>query len=224
MSLSRPALEGTITNVLSALVIAGAGGFLVVIAFLPQIAELVQNALVSNLSPTMATVASTALGVGATIFLITQLPIFLIWLERKVAAHIQDRLGPMRVGWHGVLQSFADGIKLLFKEDIIVLGADRILFKLAPFVVVMGAFAAFAVLPWGEGLVVSNLNIGLLYAVAITSFGAIGILRGCRRLRMFGRRRIGMSARLMICLVLSLRATVICDGYFFLTIGRGILC
>ncbi len=176
MSLSRPALEGTITNVLSALVIAGAGGFLVVIAFLPQIAELVQNALVSNLSPTMATVASTALGVGATIFLITQLPIFLIWLERKVAAHIQDRLGPMRVGWHGVLQSFADGIKLLFKEDIIVLGADRILFKLAPFVVVMGAFAAFAVLPWGEGLVVSNLNIGLLYAVAITSFGAIGIL------------------------------------------------
>ena len=176
MSLSRPALEGTITNVLSALVIAGAGGFLVVIAFLPQIAELVQNVLASNLSPTMAIVASTALGVGATIFLITQLPIFLIWLERKVAAHIQDRLGPMRVGWHGVLQSFADGIKLLFKEDIIVVGADRILFKLAPFVVVMGAFAAFAVLPWGEGLVVANLNIGLLYAVAITSFGAIGIL------------------------------------------------
>ena len=66
----------------------------------------------------------------------------------------------MRVGWHGVLQSFADGLKLVFKEDIIVTGADRFLFKLAPFIVVMGAFAGFAVLPWGDGLVVSDLNIG----------------------------------------------------------------
>ena len=181
MGLKRPALEATISNVLSAIVIAGAGGFLVVIALLPRIAELINTQLQANLSETMAGVAAVALGVGATVFLITQLPIFLIWFERKVAAHIQDRLGPMRVGWHGVLQSFADGLKLLFKEDIIVGGADRFLFKLAPFIVVMGAFAGFAVLPWGvlpsgEGLVVSDLNIGLLYVIAITSFGAIGIL------------------------------------------------
>ena len=176
MGLKRPALEATISNVLSAIVIAGAGGFLVVIALLPRIAELINTQLRANLSETMAGVAAVALGVGATVFFITQLPIFLIWFERKVAAHIQDRLGPMRVGWHGVLQSFADGLKLLFKEDIIVGGADRFLFKLAPFIVVMGAFAGFAVLPWGDGLVVSDLNIGLLYVIAITSFGAIGIL------------------------------------------------
>ena len=176
MGLKRPALEATISNVLSAIVIAGAGGALVVIALVPQIAALVNVQLQANLSATMADVVAIALGVGAIVFLITQLPIFLIWFERKVAAHIQDRLGPMRVGWHGVLQSFADGLKLVFKEDIIVTGADRFLFKLAPFIVVMGAFASFAVLPWGDGLVVSDLNIGLLYIIAITSFGAIGIL------------------------------------------------
>ena len=181
MGLKRPALEATISNVLSAIVIAGAGGALVVIALVPQIAALINAELQANLSATMAAVVAAALGVGAIVFLITQLPIFLIWFERKVAAHIQDRLGPMRVGWHGVLQSFADGLKLVFKEDIIVTGADRFLFKLAPFIVVMGAFAGFAVLPWGvlpsgEGLVVSDLNIGLLYVIAISSFGAIGVL------------------------------------------------
>ena len=176
MGLKRPALEATISNVLSAIVIAGAGGALVVIALVPRIAALINAELQANLSATMAEVVAVALGVGAIVFLITQLPIFLIWFERKVAAHIQDRLGPMRVGWHGVLQSFADGLKLVFKEDIIVTGADRFLFKLAPFIVVMGAFAGFAVLPWGDGLVVSDLNIGLLYVIAITSFGAIGIL------------------------------------------------
>ena len=176
MGLKRPALEATISNVLSAIVIAGAGGALVVIALVPRIAALINAELQANLSATMAEVVAVALGVGAIVFLITQLPIFLIWFERKVAAHIQDRLGPMRVGWHGVLQSFADGLKLVFKEDIIVTGADRFLFKLAPFIVVMGAFAGFAVLPWGDGLVVSDLNIGLLYIIAITSFGAIGIL------------------------------------------------
>jgi len=176
MAMKRPDLEAKISNFLSPLVIAGAGGFLVVIALLPRIAELIRTQLHSALPPTWASVAGIALGVGATVFLIAQLPIFLIWFERKVAAHVQDRLGPMRVGWHGVLQSFADGIKLLFKEDIIPEGADRMLFRIAPVLVIMGAFAAFAVVPWGPGLIISDLNIGLLYIVAITSLGSIGIL------------------------------------------------
>jgi NADH-quinone oxidoreductase subunit H len=176
MAMKRPELEAKISNFLSPIVVAGAGGFLVVIALLPRIAELIRNQLQAALPPVWASVVSIALGVGATVFLVAQLPIFLIWFERKVAAHTQDRLGPMRVGWHGVLQSFADGIKLLFKEDIIPEGADRPLFRIAPVLVVMGAFAAFAVVPWGDGLIISDLNIGLLYIVAITSLGAIGIL------------------------------------------------
>jgi NADH-quinone oxidoreductase subunit H len=174
--MKRPDLEAKISNFLSPLVIAGAGGFLVLLAILPRIAEMIRGELQAALPPIWASVASIALGVLATVFLVAQLPIFLIWFERKVAAHAQDRLGPMRVGWHGVLQSFADGIKLLFKEDIIADGIDRWLFRIAPVLVVMGAFAAFAVVPWGPGLVVSDLNIGLLYIVAITSLGAIGIL------------------------------------------------
>lgn len=176
MARKRPDLETTISNLLSPIVVAGAAGFLVAIALLPRIADLIRAQLGANLSPLYAQLTAIALGVGGVVFLVTQLPIFLIWFERKVAAHVQDRLGPMRVGWHGVLQSFADGIKLLFKEDIIPEGADRPLFKLAPILVIMGAFAAFAVVPWGDGLVVSDLNIGLLYVIAITSFGAIGIL------------------------------------------------
>ncbi|MGH9321130.1 MAG: NADH-quinone oxidoreductase subunit NuoH [Vicinamibacteria bacterium] len=174
--MKRPALEAKISNFLSPVVIAGALGFLAVIAMLPYIAALIREQLYANLPPTWASVAGIALGVLATVFLIAQLPIFLIWFERKVAAHAQDRLGPMRVGWHGVLQSFADGIKLLFKEDIIPEGADRQLFRIAPVLVIMGAFAAFAVIPWGAGLVISDLNIGLLYIIAITSLGSIGIL------------------------------------------------
>ena len=176
MAMKRPNLEAKISNLLSPLVVAGAAGFLVVLAMLPMIGRLIREQLGATFSPTMAAVVATAIGVGATVFVVAQLPIFLIWFERKVAAHTQDRLGPMRVGWHGVLQSFADGIKLVFKEDIIPKGADQFLFKLAPFLVVMGAFSAFAVIPWGDGLVVSDLNIGLLYVIAISSFGAIGLL------------------------------------------------
>lgn len=100
---------------------------------------------------------------------------FLIWWERKVSAHIQSRLGPMRVGWHGCLQSIADAIKLLLKENIVATQADRATFWLAPLVVFVVSFLPFVSIPFGKNLIARDINLGLLYIVAVTSLGVLGI-------------------------------------------------
>ena len=102
---------------------------------------------------------------------------FMIWWERKISAHIQVRFGPMRVGgWHGWAQSIADGIKLLLKEDVIPAGADKVVFVLAPMVVFAAAVAAYVTIPWAPGLIVRDLNIGILYMVSISSLVVVGII------------------------------------------------
>jgi len=98
------------------------------------------------------------------------------WLERRVWGRIQSRVGPNRVGPQGILQWLADGIKNLLKEDLIPAAADRKLFALAPYVVFMGFLATFVVIPFGSRLVVADLNIGLLYLLAVTSLVVVGIL------------------------------------------------
>ncbi|NIO06547.1 MAG: NADH-quinone oxidoreductase subunit NuoH [Deltaproteobacteria bacterium] len=98
------------------------------------------------------------------------------WLERRVWGRIQSRVGPNRVGPQGILQWLADGIKNLLKEDIIPASADRKLFALAPYVVFMGFLATFVVIPFGSKLIVADLNIGILYILAITSLVVVGIL------------------------------------------------
>lgn len=103
--------------------------------------------------------------------------LFLVWLERKVSAHIQDRLGPMYVGgWHGWAQTLADALKLLLKEDIVPDSTDKLLFKMAPFIVFLGAFAAYVVVPFGVSSFVADLNIGILYVVALGSLSVVGII------------------------------------------------
>ncbi|MSR74866.1 MAG: NADH-quinone oxidoreductase subunit NuoH [Planctomycetes bacterium] len=99
-----------------------------------------------------------------------------IWLERKISAHIQCRLGPMEVGPHGALQTIADGVKLLAKEDLIPEGADRMLFALAPILAFAGTFVSFAVIPFGPDLIISDLDTGLYFLAAIGSLEAIGVI------------------------------------------------
>jgi NADH-quinone oxidoreductase subunit H len=102
--------------------------------------------------------------------------LFLVWWERKLSGHFQQRLGPMRTGWHGWLQTIADGIKLFQKEDIIAKSIDRKVFYWAPVIVFGSSFAAFACIPWGKGLWPTDLNIGILYIFAVTTFVVIGLL------------------------------------------------
>lgn len=98
------------------------------------------------------------------------------WLERRVWARIQSRIGPNRVGPQGVIQWLADGIKNVLKEDIIPEKADRPLFKLAPYLAMMGFFGTFATIPFGDGLIVADLNVGVLYIAAITALVVVGML------------------------------------------------
>lgn len=107
--------------------------------------------------------------------------------ERRVSAFLQDRLGPNRVGWQGLLQPIADGLKFLFKEDIIPARADVVIYLLAPAMIVIPAFMTFAVIPFGESIVVAgrriqpqiaDINIGLLYIIAMASISVYGIIFG----------------------------------------------
>ncbi len=99
-----------------------------------------------------------------------------IWLERKISAHIQCRLGPMEVGYHGALQTVADGVKLLAKEDLVPADADRFLFAFAPILAFAGTVVGFAVVPFGPGLIVADLDIGIFYLAAVGSLEAIGVI------------------------------------------------
>ncbi|RMF96141.1 MAG: NADH-quinone oxidoreductase subunit NuoH [Candidatus Schekmanbacteria bacterium] len=98
------------------------------------------------------------------------------YLERKVCAWIQSRLGPMRVGYHGILQPIADGLKLFIKEDIIPSKADKILFYLCPVICLVPAFTVLAVIPWSPSFYITDINIGLLFIFAVSSLGVFGLV------------------------------------------------
>jgi NADH-quinone oxidoreductase subunit H len=103
--------------------------------------------------------------------------LFAVWWERKISAHMQDRLGPMRTGgWHGWAQTIADILKLIQKEDIIPSAADRRLFIIAPYLVFAGSYAAYAAIPFSAAYIGSEINIGLFYVISISSLVVVGLL------------------------------------------------
>lgn len=127
--------------------------------------------MIAGLSPVAA---GAMAGVGLLLFLIG-LVTYVTLLERKFAARMQSRIGPYRVGWHGILQPIADAVKLMIKEDIVPTDADRRIFNLAPVVFLIPCLLIFATIPFAPGLGVADLNIGILFFLAVSSMEIVGL-------------------------------------------------
>jgi len=141
--------------------------YAILVELLPEIGALPAWAIVLLTAGLPALACFTFMSLG---------PILYVYAERKISAFMQDRLGPMRVGPYGVLQTIADTIKLLFKEAIFPRGVDRKLFVTAPLLVNVGAFLPFVVIPWGARLQPADLNVGVFYVSAISAISTVGLI------------------------------------------------
>jgi NADH-quinone oxidoreductase subunit H len=119
---------------------------------------------------------AAGIAVGITMALVSVIAMSGTWMERKVSGHIQCRYGPMRAGWHGWLQPLADGIKLLLKEDIIPTGADRVLYVLAPALVLASVLGALVAFPLAPGFYFADVDLGIFMILALTSTTTIGVV------------------------------------------------
>ena len=123
------------------------------------------------LPPLVLSLITSAVVLGVLVGLVA----YVTLLERKFAARMQSRVGPYRVGPHGLFQPIADGIKLLMKEDLIPAAADRTVFNLAPVVFMVPCLLIFASIPFGPGIGVADLNIGVLFFLAVSSMEIVGL-------------------------------------------------
>lgn len=129
-----------------------------------------------GLAPGFVDFLLVVLGVIVLATAVTVLDIFLVWVERKVVGRFQDRLGPNRLGPFGLIQPFADIIKLLIKEDIMPVGADRIVYNLAPIMALGTVLLLWAVIPLAPTLIGADINVAVLYIVAVGAIGSLAII------------------------------------------------
>ena len=156
--------------------------------------------------------------IGATLLHVA----YATYWERKVIAHMQLRLGPREVGPYGLFQPFADGIKLFFKEDIIPANSDKPIFYLAPVIFFVAALTSLSVLPFFDGFVVANINVGLLFLLGMSSLGAYGIVMsgwssGSKYSFLGGLRSASQVISYEIAMGLSLVGVMIMAGSLNLT-------
>jgi NADH-quinone oxidoreductase subunit H len=143
---------------------------------LEKLTTSIQNFLGSHMSPAFALLSQFTLVGFAVLGLFAFLGLVLVFMERKVSALMQIRLGPNRVGYQGILQTLADTVKLVVKEGLTPDGADKFLFNLAPFIVMIGAMLLMAPIPFAKNFQIWDLNIGVLYITSVSSISVIGIL------------------------------------------------
>ena len=143
---------------------------------LEHITTSIQKMLQGHLSPTFALLAEFTIVGIMVLTLFAFLGLVLVFMERKVSAYMQIRLGPNRVGYKGIAQTLADTIKLVVKEGLMPNGADKFLFNLAPYIVMISAMLLMAPIAFAKNFQIWDLNIGVLYISAISSISVIGIL------------------------------------------------
>ncbi len=143
------------------------------------IAKLLTDLLTSlGLPAPVVNVLLLILGVVVVASFCLLLPLFLIWFERRVVGLMQDRIGPNRVGPEGLLQTIADALKLLIKEDITPDGADKVVYNISPILSVIAVITMWAVIPFAHNIYGADLNVGALYIVSVGSLGTLAIMLG----------------------------------------------
>jgi len=153
--------DHSVANIFAALADRGLGAALLAYAIWPLQFDLVRDLV----------------ALGGIIGFISMIPLFGIWWERKVAARMQSRMGPMRVGcWHGWLQSPADGVKLIFKEDLVPAEGDPTLFRLAPYITFVPPILAFIALPFAGAWVFRDLDVALIFILAMLGIEVLGVI------------------------------------------------
>ena len=143
---------------------------------LTSFTQSIDKALFSVLPPFWAVAAEMVIIGVAILAFYAVVGLYLVYAERKVCAFMQNRVGPNRVGPYGFFQTIADLIKLLLKELVYIKNADRLLFNIAPFIVICASFMAIAAIPFAKGLHAIDFDIGVLYVIAVSSLGVVGIL------------------------------------------------